>query len=83
MQYIINSATVAGDTMNVDVTLTFNDNTTKELTIPVFMPQTDEDIQTACSNRMISEQRAVDAAALNMTIVATVPIGQAFEVSGQ
>lgn len=70
--YKIKSTTVKDVTLDVVTEFTFNDGSTKEVSVSCFMPETKTDVISSLENRLISEQRAIDAKARNILIKADI-----------
>ena len=64
MSYVINNATVNGETLQIDATYTIN-GTELNVSVPVMYAKTKEEIETALSNREISETARINQEAIN------------------
>lgn len=71
MSYVINNATVNGETLTVDVTYNIN-GTELNVSVPIMYAKTKDDIDTALSNREVSETARINQEVINEQLKAQI-----------
>ena len=66
--YKINSTRIEGETLTASVTYTLKDDTLLDIDVPIFQPQSVDDVLNGIANREVSEQSKHDAIPTNETI---------------
>lgn len=76
MKYKILNSSQNEETVTVRVEYTLEDNSTLTLDVPIFMPQTVDDITTGIENRAMSEQAKLDATKVAKELMSQIPTGE-------
>jgi len=80
--FIVNSTRIDKETLSANVTYTLRDGTRIDIDVPLFAPQSLDEVLDGLGNREDSEQRTYDAVTTNMAIKAqmeTEAIAKTFE----